>query len=158
MSLNDFINLIKKIVEEANLLKNKYTTETYAPVNYACIFCHSDDEYIEFRQLASNLGNIIEETHSGPLFRIKPLQTVDGKLQLLKIRIFDSEHLDLGDADFTVSDYSSFKKTYLNKSGFKLIERPEMEMMELMDQKFNSRAYFSNPPLDKQFEAKLQEI
>jgi hypothetical protein len=37
----------------------------------------------------------------------------------------------------------------LSKEGFKLIEREDFEMIELMDSEFNVRAYFSNPPLDE---------
>ena len=151
MTSGDFTDLIKQIVKEANLLKNKHTNQIDAPVNYACIFCHSNEEYTEYTKLASKFGKILDETPSGPLFQIKPLQTVSGKLQILKVRIPDDEHLDLGDADFTVSNYSSFKKKHLNKTGFKLIVRSEMEMIELMNPKFKARAYFSNPPLNKQF-------
>ena len=54
-----------------------------------------------------------------------------------------------GDADFTVSDYPTFKKTYLGTPGFAILEKPNMEMIELSDPAFNVLAYFSNPPLGK---------
>lgn len=154
MKSENLKNKIQQIVQQACELKNKYTTEIDAPVNYVCIFCHSENEFNEYKTLALNLGSVLEETYSGPLFKIKPLQTISGELQILKIRMPDNEHLDLGDADFTVSNYPTFKKMYLNKPGFKLIERPKMEMIELIDTKFSTRVYFSNPPLDKQFKLK----
>jgi len=52
-----------------------------------------------------------------------------------------------GDADFTVADYESFKKTYLGQSGFGIIRRPEMEMIELIDPVRKVIAYFSDPTL-----------
>ena len=41
-------------------------------------------------------------------------------------------------------------KENIGKEGFKLIERPSMEMIELMEDGADVRVYFSNPPLDKQ--------
>jgi len=99
-----------------------------------------------------NTGKIIEETLTGPLFHIQPLETIAGKLQLLKIRKPDVTRPELGDADFTISNYAEFKKKYLSQKGFNLIIRKNFEMIELVDPQFNVRAYFSNPPLSKQFE------
>lgn len=150
MNAEDLKKLVQKIVERACVLKDQYTSETEAKVNYACIFCHSENEYAEFVKLAKSFGKILEETYSGPLFQIEPLQTVSGKLQILKIRLPDDKHIDLGDADFTIVEYSTFKEKYLKKPGFKLIERSNIELIELMDPLFDIRAYFSNPPLDQQ--------
>lgn len=48
-------------------------------------------------------------------------------------------------------EYSEYKwvdiKEYLDKPGFKLIERPDMEMIELADSNYDVLAYFSNPTL-----------
>jgi len=87
----------------------------------------------------------------GPVYHIQPIKTVSGNLKLLKIRKPDSTKPELGDADFTVGNYSEFKKKHLSKTGFKLIpKREDFEMIELVDSKFDVRAYFSHPPLDKQ--------
>ena len=85
----------------------------------------------------------------GPVFYTEPLKTISGNLRLVKIRRPDLKRKERGDADFTVADYPSFKKTYLGKSGFGIIKRPNMEMIELSDSAFNVLAYFSNPPLGK---------
>jgi len=70
---------------------------------------------------------------------------------LLKIRKPDPTRPELGDADFTVENYPEFKQRHLSKTGFSLIQkRKDFEMLELADPKFHVRAYFSNPPLDKQ--------
>jgi hypothetical protein len=100
--------------------------------------------------LAEKIGKLIKDTPTGPLFNITPLDTKAGKLKLVKIRLPDETRLERGDADFTVRDYSAFKKDCLTKPGFKLISRDSSEMIELMDPNFNVRAYFSNPPLDRQ--------
>jgi len=150
MFQEDFQQLIQNIVSQACSLKNKYTGESAAPVNYACIFTQSQAEYEHFLRLAEGLGKAIENTQSGPLFQIEPLETTAGPLKLLKIRIADPTRPERGDADFTLADYPAFKEKYLAQPGFKLIPRDGFEMIELVDPKFNVRCYFSNPPLDQQ--------
>jgi len=147
-------NLVQKIVRESCELKDKYTHERTALVNYACIFSQSQEEFETLIRITGKIGKIIQETPSGPLFNINPIKTVSGNLKLLKIRNPDKTRQERGDADFTVSNYPGFKKTQLSEKGFKLIERNDFEMIELMDPKFNVRAYFSNPPLDVQLNIK----
>ncbi len=101
-------------------------------------------------EAAEKIGKVIKETSTGLLFQIEPLETISGVLKLLKIRIPDPTRPEEGDADFTVSNFSNFKNKYLSKNGFELIKREDFVMIELMDPEFNVRAYFSNPPLDKQ--------
>ena len=150
MTTEDLENLIKGIVEKATALKNKYIEYKDAPVNYACVFSQSKEEYEKLVEVAEKIGKVIQETPTGPLFHIKPLETVSGVLKLLKIRIPDSTRPERGDADFTISNFLEFKRRYLSKPGFKLIQRKGFEMVELMDSEADVRAYFSNPPLDKE--------
>jgi len=51
---------------------------------------------------------MIQKTEKGSLFKIFPIATIAGELQLLKIRNPDSTRPERGDADFTVFDYLSF--------------------------------------------------
>ena len=138
---------IKQIVEKSKELKDKYTDETDAKVNYACIFSQSDSEYEQLCGLMSELGKVVEDHGSGPLFHIPAIKTVAGDLELVRIRKPDDQHKDWGDADFTVKNYDSFKEKFLDKAGFSLIERKDFEMIELMENEFPVRAYFSNPPI-----------
>jgi len=151
MEIEELKLLVKKTVKQACELKNKYTDERDAHVNYACIFSQSDSEYKDLLMTAQKIGKVIEKTPTGPLFQINSLDTISGKLNLLKIRLPDSKRPERGDADFTVSDYPKFKKRYLSKKGFKLITRDNFEMIELYIPSFNVRVYFSYPPLDQQF-------
>ena len=148
--MEDFKQLIQDIVQKSCELKNKRTTEKNAQVNYAAVFSQDEKEYNEFYELAKQIGKVIQGTSTGDLFEIDAVDTVSGKLQLLKIRKPDATRPERGDADFTVTDYPTFKSTYLVRPGFKLIERTDFEMIELTDSTFNVRAYFSNLPLDKQ--------
>lgn len=147
MTIDDLKKMTQDIVSQARLLSTKHTTEGDAPVNYACIFCQSQPEYEELLSLARTLGTVVEETAAGPVLQIPPLATEAGELRLLKIRRPDPKRPERGDADFTVPDYQAFKNAYLSKPGFGLIERKDMEMMELIDPTFNVLAYYSHPIL-----------
>lgn len=150
MTTEDFKRLIQGIVQKSYELKNKHTAEKNAQVNYAAVFSQNEEEYNEFYESAKQIGKVIQNTPTGDLFKIEEVDTVSGKLRLLKIRKPDITRPERGDADFTVADYPTFKSSYLPKSGFKLIERKDFEMVELTDPIFNVRAYFSHPPLDEQ--------
>ena len=147
MTLGELKKLTQEIVSEARRLSAAHTNEGDAPVNYACIFAQSQAEYENMVVLAGQLGTVVEGTPMGPVFHITPLPTDAGMLRLLKIRHPDPKRPERGDADFTVSDYQTFKRTYLGKPGFGLIERKHMEMIELFDPSFNVLAYYSHPPL-----------
>jgi len=150
MDAEDLKIKVKGIVEKATTLKNKHIDDKDTPVNYACIFSQSKDEYKELFEAARKIGKLIKETPTGPLFRIEPLQTISGTLKLLKIRTPDPTRPERGDADFTVSNFPEFEKKYLSKPCFKVMKKEKFYMVELMDSDFDVRAYFSNPPLDKQ--------
>jgi hypothetical protein len=154
MKIEELRTKVKNIVEKATALKNKHIDYKNTAVNYACIFSQKKEEYDELIKVALKIGTIIKETPTGPLFHIKPMQTDSGILRLLKIRIPDPTRHELGDADFTVSNFPEFERKYLSKQGFKLIQKKDFYMIELIDSDFDVLAYFSNPPLDKQLNIK----
>jgi len=147
MDVQTLQKMVQEIVRKASELKDWHTDVRDAPVNYACVFSHSLEEYDELVWAAEKMGKAVKETPTGPLFLIGPLETVAGELRLLKIRLPDEERPERGDADFTVPDYGAFKAKYLPRAGFRLIEREGFEMIELVDPKFDVRAYFSHPTL-----------
>ncbi len=149
MNINEFKILIQTIIAEASKLRDARTTEHRAPVNYACVFSQNEQEYESLLVVVGQLGKTVQETTMGQVFYIEPLNTIAGNLRLVKIRKPDPKRTEQGDADFTVADYPTFKKTYSGKPGFKIIKRPNMEMIELADPAFNVLAYFSNPPLGR---------
>jgi hypothetical protein len=157
MDSNTLKEFVRHVVSEARALKDRHTSEPEAPVNYACIFAQSEAEYKELLKAAESLGKVVKEMSSGLLYHIENLETSAGVLRILKIRIPDPTRPELGDADFTVSDYPSFKKKYLSHPGFKLITRPEMEMIELMELNCPVRAYFSHPPVDQQILGSIEK-
>jgi hypothetical protein len=147
MTIHELKTLIRAIVTEARRVSAAHTDQPEAPVNYACIFAQSPDEYEEMVNVAGQLGPIAQDTATGPVFYIAPLSTDAGMLRVLKIRRPDPKRPERGDADFTVADYDTFKKKHLSKPGFSLIQRKDMEMIELIDPSFNVLAYYSHPTL-----------
>jgi hypothetical protein len=147
----EFVELVKEIVNKARILKDSHTQETEAKVSYAAIFSQSANEYEELIGTAMRLGKVIDNTPTGPLFLVDPIKTDAGTIKIIKIRKPDASRRELGDADFNVSDYQSFKDRCLQQPGFKLIVRPKFEMIELAAKESDVLAYFSNPPVDKQY-------
>ncbi len=150
MNEKELLDIVKNIVLQASYLKDKYTDEVNASLNYACIFSQSESEYTELESATKKIGKRIKETKSGYIYHIRDIETNAGILKILKIRVPDVTKPERGDADFTVSNYQDFKKKYLPQPQFLLIKRPYMEMIELMEKGFIVRTYFSDPPLDKQ--------
>jgi hypothetical protein len=147
MTVDELKKLTQEIVAEARRLSAAHTSAEQAPVNYACVFTQSIAEYEKMVKVARQLGPVAQDTPAGPVFYIPPLSTVAGTLRLLKIRRPDPKRPERGDADFTVADYETFKKTHLGKPGFGLIKRTAMEMIELIDPAYNVIAYYSHPTL-----------
>lgn len=150
MTKSELIKIVTSLVSDACALKDRHTNEKDATVNYACIFPQSQEEYNEYYAVTDEIGKVVKETATGDLFLVDAIPTVSGELRLVKVRKPDPTRTERGDADFTVANYDSFKKAILSKEGTKLIERPEMEMIELMEKEADVRVYFSNPPLDLQ--------
>ncbi len=148
MNIEDLKNIVKNIIAQADTLKQQLFSDP-APVNYACIFCQSDDEYSSFIEMAKQMGKVVQNTKAGPVFQIESLPTVAGVLHLLKIRKPDPTRPERGDADFTLSNYDEFKKEHINQIGFKLIDKGDFEMIEYKSPDSNVLVYFSNPTLAK---------
>jgi len=150
MDINELKGFVKNIVTDSKKLKDIYTDEINAPVNYACIFSQTQEEYEELKVVVGLFWKVVKETKSGNIYHIEDLPTVSGNLKILKIRKPDITKPERWDADFTVNNYQEFKEKYLNKPWFRLIERTYMEMIELMEENNDVRVYFSNPPVDRQ--------
>lgn len=146
--ITNIIIVIQSIVKDAEVLKGRHINENGGPVNYACIFAQTEGEYQALDTTAVGMGKAVKETKMGNVYLLEqPIETVAGPLRIVKIRKPDPARKERGDADFTVRDYPAFKEKYLNQPGFKLITRPDMEMIELADKDFDVLAYFSYPIL-----------
>lgn len=149
MSREDLKEIIHYLINSCVKLKDKYVDQDLI-VDWICIFSQSDQEYEDLNRLASQIGEVVESTPSGPIYRFynRP-QTKAGQPYLLKIRVSDPTRPERGDVDFN-TNYLEFKSRYLDNKNFKLIVRKDFEMIELMDPEFDVRVYFSSKPLSKQ--------
>jgi len=141
--------IVSYIVNKSLDLKNKYTDEKTAPVEFACIFCQRDNEYQNLDRFVSELGSVVQETPNGKTYFLnKAIQTEAGPLRLLKVRKPDPTRKERGDADFNTS-YLSFKGKYINNPRFELIKRDSFEMFRLSDPEFDVMSCFSSIPMSK---------
>lgn len=150
MAKNLVEDVVNYIVNSAIKLKNRYTNEVNALIDWVAIFTQSDEEYIDFLKKASSFGEVIQDTETGPIFKLnRPIKTRAGELFIIKIRKPDKTRPQRGDGDFRLSDYETFKKRNLTDKHFKLIRRKDYEMIELKDSEFDVLVYFSNPPISE---------
>lgn len=147
--MEELTKIIEYIVLRSTDLKNCYTDEKNAPVEFGCVFCQNEDEYEKITNKIKIYGKAVEDTISGFTYLLDaPIKTVSGPLRLVKIRKPDPKRNERGDADFN-TDYQTFKKKYANDPKFELIKRDTFEYLRLSDLNFDVMACFSNIPKSK---------
>lgn len=143
--INDKEQLYKAIFYIANKtteLCKKITGNEYL-ISGLTVFAHYPEEFERLKNIVFELGNF-ERENNGPYVRLnEPIQLLNNKLELLRIRKPDPYRLYVGCNDFEVEDYKSFKKQFLDKNlnNLRLIERPEYEMIEFFDPDYDVLAY-----------------
>ena len=147
--MNDLISIVNCLVDKSILLKDKYTDANDSPIEFACIFCQSDEEYEKLTTKIKALGKIAQKTNTGFTYLLKqPLETRAGFLSLVKVRKPDPLRKERGDTDFN-TNYPEFKKKYGNRPNFELIERADFEMLRLSAPNNDVMVCFSSTPLSK---------
>lgn len=143
----DLIKIFQEIVSESNKLKNKYTDEINAKVEFADIFSKDNIEFNQLESALETIGKLVFATSTGDIFQLdNPIETVAGDLYFVKIRKPDNKLNFRGDADFNTS-YEELKQKYANNPNFELIIRDNFKMLRLSDPNFNVMACFSNIPV-----------
>lgn len=140
---------VAAIVADAAALKDRHTDSGAAHVSYCAVFCHSTAEFAELDAAARSVGVLANDTQTGPVYVVPAVSTTAGPLRIVKIRKPDQTRTERGDADFAVPNYSALKQSALDRDGFKLIERDDFEMIELMEPGSDVRVYFSHPPVEE---------
>jgi hypothetical protein len=145
----DLKKIIQYIVEDSVKLKNTYTDEISAKVEFCDIFSKDEDEFRQLAEIINRTGKIVCTTPTGNIYKLrKPIETTAGKLYLVKIRKSDSSLSIRGDADFNIN-YEKFKQRYGSNQNFELIVREKFEMLRLSDSDFDVMTCFSNIPVRK---------
>lgn len=140
-NLQELIKVVQTIAFETSAMAQKTLGRTF-PITSLTVFSHSD---LEYRLLTAHLKNLGEpyNYNNGPRIKLaEPIIAGDNQVAYLRIRKPDIDRPQLGCNDFE-TDYELFKKEYLNKypENLNLIIRPEYEMIELQDDKFDVLAY-----------------
>lgn len=149
MTTSDLEKVIRDIVSEAVKLKNKYTDQADANVEFVDIFSKDKIEYLQLEKIIAKVGDLAHSTPTGDICRLKePLETTAGKLYLVKVRKPDEKLKFRGDADFN-TDYDKLKQKYKNSQHFEVIIRKKFEMLRLSDPEFGVMACFSNVPVSR---------
>lgn len=149
MTCNDIKDTMKQIVQSANELRLHHVPNYEAHVSYCAYFSQNEEDFTLVNETIQSMGTIAHDTKTGPVYIVSPIETVAGSLKIIKVRKPDQTRPERGDADFAIKNYKAFKTENIDKPGFKLIEREYFEMIELMDENYNVRAYFSNPPVEQ---------
>jgi len=137
------------IVGESVKLKNEYTDEIHAKVEFSDVFASDENEYQQLTDVINKLGTIVYPGPSGNIYSLKEsIETVAGNLYLVKIRKPDNKFHFRGDADFD-TDYQKLKRKYHNNPHFELIVRDKFEMLRLSDSSFDVMSCFSSIPVRK---------
>ncbi len=133
--------MTREIVHEAAMIAKAYIPGDILEgmeVNYACIFCQSQEELNETDGLLERNGSLVLETGTGMVFTVRGIDTDYGEARLVKISIPDATRKERGDVDFTVRDWEKFREFSEGREGFVLIE---------LGKGWNVIAYFSRPAL-----------
>lgn len=147
----ELVGTIQYIAQKTIELKDKYIGEKRLPIDYIMIFSHSEKEFKRLRKICNKLGEVVANSN-GPAYKLhKPIGIPTGKLRLLRIRKPDPERPQKGCDDFAVKDFKAFKKKHIpDKNGHvSLIVRPEYEMIEIKDEKFDVLVYFPSETMSK---------
>lgn len=121
----------------------KRTIGKELPVSYLTIFAHYDDEYRKLIDMLGKLGRLSKANNGIRAVLHKPIKVRHNTIAHLRIRKPDPYRMQVGCGDFEVKDYQRFKRIYLAKhlQNLRLIERPDMKMIEFFDTDFDVLAY-----------------
>ncbi len=137
----ELIESVKYVAQETTRLCEKIIGKSF-PIKSLTIFTHEEMEYKLLFAILGTLGNPYNYNNGPRIELFEPIIVGDNKITHLRLRKPDIERPQVGCNDFE-TDYELFKNEYLNKypENLNLIIRPEYEMIELHDEKFDVLAY-----------------
>ena len=141
---------IGQVTEQADkLLKDKGVLEGVGRIDYAAIFPKSEQEYSELMSVLQTNGEPVREVPTGTVFQLRePLQTPQGEVPRVRVRINDSSKTQIGYVDYWVGDYPSFKDRYV-PSGIIGITHNQDGVEMLTTENEEVIVYFPQIPLGK---------
>lgn len=116
---------------------------TSLPIHTLTIFSHFDTEFEFLKRTLLDMGSPFNENNGPRVTLNEPIQVGENTITHLRIRHPDSERPQVGCNDFDVENYETFKQAHLLKhpKNLHLIQRPDYEMIEFKDLKYDVLAY-----------------
>lgn len=136
---------INYIATQTTALCKKITGKEFQ-IEPLTIFSHYQAEFEYLKSLLLTIGKFDNDKHHGLYVRLnEPIQLPHNTLTLLRVRQPDPYRMQVGCDDFIISDVEKFKQEYLDAHPFNLrvIDRPDMEMIEFYDPDFDVLAYIT---------------
>jgi len=126
--------MLKEIIEQIinNLKEETKISPEIKCIDYICILPKSEQEKKELESEVQSIAKLFHTEKTGNLYLLdSPLKTPFGEIAIIKIRVFDESKLKWrGFPSLGLFDYRKFKKKYQNQHGFRLIKRPNYELLE----------------------------
>jgi hypothetical protein len=140
-NLEQLLSAINYIAEQTSLLAKQATGLDLA-IKSLTVFSHYNDEFEVLKNIIKPLGKPHNE-NNGPRIKLdQPIKSKTNNIEYLRIRHPDSGRPQVGCNDFIVENYQNFKEQFLNENhNLRLIVRPNYEMIEFFDTKFDVLAY-----------------
>jgi hypothetical protein len=137
----ELIEAVKYVASETSKMAQKVIGKTF-PINSLTLFAHSQPEFELLSGILTKIGKTYNYNNGPRVELYKPIIVGDNHISHLRIRKPDPERPQVGCNDFE-TDYEIFKKEYLAKylDSLRLIVRPEYEMIEVYNKKFDVLAY-----------------
>lgn len=137
----ELVEAVKYVAKETSRLAEKIVGKAF-PITSLTIFAHSQPEFELLIKILEGLGKPYNYNNGPRVELFEPIIVDNNQITHLRVRQPDSNRPQVGCNDFA-TDYEAFKKEYLTKypDNLLLIKRPEYEMIELSDPKFQVLAY-----------------
>ncbi len=143
--------MIKEIIEKnlKRIEKDLKEIEGLQKIDFIDIFPTSENHKIVLDEEISKISKIVKKTERGNVYFLnKPIETKYGKLEYVKIRIFDETRLNWeAAADFVVENRDILKKKVGTDKRYSYIKRPEWDAVEFKTK--DTLVYFLNPLASK---------
>lgn len=131
------------IATETEILVENIVGVKY-PIPYLTVFSHYPKEYEALNKILAQLGKP-EPANNGVAVRLaKPIKLADQYIPKIRIREPDPYRPHVGCNDFKVTDYTKFRNKLFSgnkRDNFRVIPRPEYEMIELFHPDYDVLAY-----------------
>jgi len=137
----ELVEKVKYVAEQTSKLTINIVGVDFS-IHSLTIFSHEEKEFENLKNILFEIGEPFNENNGPRVVLNSPINTGKNKITHLRIRKPDTERPQVGCNDFD-TDYYSFKEKYLLKypDNLRLIQRPDYEMIEFYDSKFDVLAY-----------------